>query len=118
MLMSQGARSAGEIACPTLGASAASAAFSPNTSTEATASLLSIDMAHLAVGIDSPARDQVAVLHRECGHIGRTSGSTALSDECLSRRLHIAGLVGRTALQDHRTSVPVPWRAEARECLA
>src|SRR3954452_9997 len=107
MLMSQGARSAAVIGCPYLGASAASAALKTSASAAAKADSLSIDMAHLALGIDPPARDGVAVLHGEPGHIGRTPGWTALGNECLSCRLHVTGLVGRTALQDHRPAVQV-----------
>src|SRR3954467_12778826 len=108
MLTSQGARSAAVIGCPYLGASAASAALQTSASAAAKADCLSIDMAHLALGIDPPARDGVAVLHRERGDIGCTPGWTALGNECFSRRLHVAGFVGRTALQDHRPAVPGP----------
>src|SRR5262245_40393479 len=118
MLMSQGARSAGAIGCPNRGASAALAALRQSTSAAATARLSRIDMTHLAVAIDPPALDQVAVLHRERRHIGSTSGRTAFGNECLSRRLHVARLVRRAALQGRRTSVPVPRSAEAGERLA
>src|SRR4051794_14755021 len=118
MLMSQGARSAAVIGCPYLGASAASAALKTSASAAAKTDVLSIDMAHLALGIDPPARDGVAVLHGERGHIGRTPGWTALGNECLSCRLHVTGLVGCSALQDHRPAVPGPRNTEAGERLA
>src|SRR5262249_10529161 len=41
-----------------------------------------------------------------------------LGDECLSARLHVAGLVRRTALQDRGATIPVPRNAEASECFA
>src|SRR5262249_61406171 len=69
MLMSQDARSFGAIGCPSLGASAALATLTPRVRARLTASFSSIDMAHLALGIDAPARDGVAVLHCERGHM-------------------------------------------------
>src|SRR5215813_12663926 len=48
MLMSQGARSAGVIGCPNLGASAASATLRPSASAVVKANTSRIDMAHLA----------------------------------------------------------------------
>src|ERR1700730_12466421 len=118
MLMSHGARSAGVIGCPNLGASAASATLRPSASAVVKASNSRIDMAHLALVINPPARDGVAVLHRECRHVRRTPGRAALGDECFSRRLHVAGLVRRTALQDRCATIPVPRNAEASECFA
>src|SRR5215472_9654236 len=59
MLMSQGARSAGVIGCPNLGASPASATLRPSASPVAKASISRIDMAHLALVIDPPAGDGV-----------------------------------------------------------
>src|SRR6266404_2439388 len=85
MLMSQGARSAGVIGCPNLGASAASATLRPSVSAVANASISCIDMAYPALVIDSPARDGVAVLHRECRHVRRTPGRAALGNECFSQ---------------------------------
>src|SRR4051812_34846048 len=118
MLTSQGARSAAVIGCPYLGASAASAGPSTSASAVARADFLSVDMAHLALGIDPPARDGVAVLHGERGHVGSTPGWTALGNERLSCRLHVTGFIGRTALQDHRPAVPGPRNTEAGERLA
>src|SRR2546430_12569856 len=115
MLMSQGARSAGVIGCPNLGASAT---LRPSVSAVANASISCIDMAHPALVIDSPARDGVAVLHRECRHVRRTPGRAALGNECFSRRLHVAGFVRRTALQDRSATIPVPRNTEASECFA
>src|SRR6266704_269781 len=99
MLMSQGARSADVIGCPNRGASAALATFTPSASAAAKASFsctdfvridfVRIDSAHLAPGIDSPARDGVEVLHRKRGHIRRTPGRTALGNERFARRLHV-----------------------------
>src|SRR2546430_3333230 len=118
MLMSQGARSAGVIGCPNLGASAASATLRPSASAVAKASISCIDMAHLALVIDPPARDDVAVLHRERRDVRRTPRRAALGDECLSRRLHVAGLVCRTTLQGCGATIPVPWNTEASERFA
>src|SRR5262249_34131333 len=118
MLMSQGARSAGVIGCPNRRASAAWATLRPSASPVAKASISRIDMAHLALVTDPPAGDGVAVLHRECRHVRRTPGRAALGDECFSRRLHVAGLVRRTALQDRGATIPVPRNTEASECFA
>src|SRR5262245_49115511 len=118
MLMSQGARSAGVIGCPNRGASAASATLRPSASPVAKASISRIDMAHLALVIDPPAGDGVTVLHRKRRHVRRTPGRAALGDECLSARLHVAGLVRRTALQDRGATIPVPRNTEASECFA
>src|SRR5439155_2191421 len=51
-------------------------------------------------------------------HIRGTPGRTAFGDECLARRLHVARLVCRPALQDHRPPIPAPRHAEAGERLA
>src|SRR6266571_2644808 len=118
MLMSQGARSAGLIGCPNLGASVASATPRPSATAVAKASISCIDMAHLTLVIDPPARDGVAVLHRERRHVRCTPGRAALGGECLSGRLHVAGLVRRTALQDRGATIPVPRNTEASECFA
>src|SRR5215831_11290577 len=118
MLMSKGARSAGVIGCPNLGASAASAALRPSASAVVKASTSRIDMAHLALVINPPARDCVAVLHRERRDVRGTPRRATLGDECLSRRLHVAGLVCRTALQSRGAPIPVPWNTEASECFA
>src|SRR5260221_14415021 len=118
MLMSQGARSAGVIGCPNLGASAASAALRPSASPVAKASTSRIDMAHLTLVIDPPARDGVAVLHRKRRHVRHTPGRATLGDECLSARLHVAGLVRRTPLQYRGATIPVPRNAESSECFA
>src|SRR5262249_17891534 len=118
MLMSQGARSAGGIGCPNRGAAAASATLRPSITIVANASISRIDMAHLALVIDPPAGDGVAVLHRKRRHVRRTPGRAALADECLSARLHVAGLVRRTALQDRGATIPVPRNTEAGECFA
>src|SRR6516164_669505 len=118
MLMSQGARSAGVICCPNLGASAASARLRPGASPVAKASISRIDMAHLALVINPPAGDGITVLHRKRRHVGRTPGRAALGDECLSARLHVARLVRRTALQDRGATIPLPRNTEASECFA
>src|SRR5258707_14801917 len=118
MLMSQGARSAGVIGCPNLGASAASATPRPSATAVAKASISRIDMAHLALVIDPPARDGVAVLDRKRRLVRRAPGRAALGEECLSRRLHVAGLVRRSALQDRGATIPVPRNTEASESFA
>src|SRR5258708_31766200 len=75
-------------------------------------------MAPPALVMDPPARDGVAVLHRECRHVRRRAGGAALGNECFSRRLHVAGIVLRTALQDRSATIPVPRNTEASECFA
>src|SRR5207237_10773688 len=100
--------SAGVIGGPNHGGSAASATVRPSATAAAKASLSCVDMTHLALGIDAPACDGVAVLHGECGHIRGTPGRTAFGDECLARRLHVARLVCRPALQDHPPPIPAP----------
>src|SRR5262249_46503471 len=116
MLMSQGARSVGAIGCPNLGASAAPATLGPSASARPMTSFSSIDMAHLAVGIDPPARDGVAVLHGERSPVGRPPRRPALGNERFPRRLYVAGFIGRTALQDHRPPVPLPCHNGLLQC--
>src|SRR5882757_11331947 len=108
MLMSHGARSAGEIGWPKRGASAALAALTPSASAKANAIWLRVNMSHLAVGRDPPTGDGVAMLHGERRHVRRAAGRTALSNKGLAGRLDVAGLVDRTALQDDRPAIPIP----------
>src|SRR5262249_30369839 len=117
-LNSQRDRSASDIRCPTLVATAASATLRPSAIAVVKASTSRIDIAHLALVINPPARDGVAVLHRERRDVRRTPRRATLGDECLSRRLHVAGLVCRTALQNRGATIPVPWNTEASECFA
>src|SRR5262249_47904401 len=118
MLMSHGARSAGEIGWPKRGASAATAALTPSASTQARPSLSRVNMAHLALRVDAPAGNRVEVLHGEGADRRRALGLAALGEERGAARLLIAGLVDGAALQDGGAAVPIPRHAEAGEGLA
>src|SRR5579871_6744765 len=107
MLMSQVARSSGEIALPRLGDCWAAAA--PHRATSAAAAASSrINIFHLALVGDVPARDHVAV---------EVAAVATQRDKLRPRRLDVAGLVGGAALQRHRAAIPLPGHAEARERL-
>src|SRR5262249_62279585 len=101
MLMSQDARSSGEIGLPRLGDSA-NAADDSATSAPATMSSR-IDMLHLALVGDVPARDHVVVV---------VAAVAAQRDELGAARLHVAGLVGRAAHQRDGPAVPSPRQPE------
>src|SRR4029077_14525581 len=117
MLMSQAAKSFGATGCPNFCPSAAKAAPQPNESTSRMM-VLCIDMAHLTIGIRRPTRDCIEVAGQDRGYGRDSFGLTALSYERRPRRLNVAGLVRRTALQDRRLTTPVPRDAEPRERLA
>ena len=53
--------------------------------------ILHIHMAHLALGIDAPAGDGVEVFHGERQNIGRAARRSAVGDDRVTRRLHVAG---------------------------
>src|SRR5262249_15089913 len=114
MLMSQGAMSASVMRTPSPGESAIAA---PEMSARTASSSLYVDMLHLPLAVDRPAREAVVVLVGERERIRRLLRLAALSDEFGAQRLHVAAFVPRTALQDHRTAVPVPGHAEAGERL-
>src|SRR5262245_37113750 len=103
MLMSQGARSAGEIGWPNCGA-CASAGAAPTMSAAASVNRLSVDIARLSLVVDGPTRDGIVVVG---------AAEAAFGAERLARRLHHAGVVGGAALQDRGTAIPLPGGAEA-----
>src|SRR5262252_8563824 len=106
MLMSQTAMSASEIFAPSPGDCADAA---PQASASArTARGLCVDMLHLPLAVDRPARDAVVVLIGEGERIRRFLGLAALGDELGAQRLHVSAFVPRAALQDHRLAVPAP----------
>src|SRR6187397_563639 len=73
-----------------------------------TASGLNVDIFHAPVGTDAPRGYRIVMkpaVDRVFGFIG------------FARRLHVAFLVDRAALQLRRLTVPVPWQAEAHEAL-
>src|SRR5262245_28203450 len=102
MLMSQGAISAGEIGWPNCGVCASAGAAT--TSAVPSVNRLSIDIARLSLFVDAPARDGIVVV---------VAAEAALVAKRYTCRLHHAGVVGGTALQDRRTAIPLPGGAEA-----
>src|SRR5215470_14807959 len=76
-----------------------------------------VDMAHLTLAIDRPARDGIEVVAREPEHRGRLGGLPALCHELLAGRLHVAGFVPCPALQYCGATVPAPRHAEAGKGL-
>src|SRR4030088_534916 len=65
-------------------------------------------IARLPFLVDPPGADGVVVI---------LPTQPALRHELSARRLHPAGIVGRTALQDGGTTAPLPRGAKARERL-
>src|SRR5215831_18858494 len=106
MLMSQEARSSGEIGLPRLGLCCANAGDASARSTAGAAATrnLRIDIFHLAIAGDGPGLDHVVMV---------IAAVAAQLDELCAAWLHVAGLVGRTALQHRRSAVPLPRHAEA-----
>src|ERR1700676_5047721 len=97
MLMSQEARSSGEIGFPRFG-DCAKAAEPSATSTPAAMSLR-IDMLDLALVGDAPGGDHVVV---------EVAAVATRRDELRAVRLHVAGFVGGAALQRDGRAVPPP----------
>src|SRR2546426_4624457 len=112
MLISHAAISAGVIGFPRFGACAkAEAELKATMSTTADTRSLCVHMLHLPGAVDSPGRDGIVVLTRE-GCYGRSLRRLAAHGHDLgARRLRVAGLVPRAALQYRCTSVPAPWNA-------
>src|SRR5262245_36226687 len=111
MLMSQAAISAGSIACPRLGP-AAKAALEASARRRMGPATLRVDMFHLPVGLDRPAREAVVVLVRETEHVRDLLGLAAHRDELRAGGLHVARLVPGAALQHRGSAVPSPRHAE------
>src|ERR1700722_19879901 len=116
MLMSHAAKSFGLIGLPSRGLSARAAAPSASTRPAAIASLR-IDMLHLALGVDAPARHCIEVVAGESEHRRRLGGVAAPRHELLPRRLRAAAFVPGAALQHRGAAVPPPRHAEAGEGL-
>src|SRR4051812_21921658 len=113
--MSHGLASASVIGLPNFGASAAKAVPAAQEMAAAKTIVLSIDMAHRPLCIDSPARNAVHMLHRERAYRRRTTRFAALGDELIPRRPHGGPLLGGAALQHHGLTAPIPRHAEARQ---
>src|SRR5215467_6030715 len=112
MLMSHAAISASEIFAPRPGDCADAA---PQASVRVSSARgLSVDMFHLPLAVDRPAREAVVVLVGEREHVRRLLGLAALRDELGAQRLRVAAFVPCATLQDHRAAVPAPGHAEAR----
>src|SRR5437016_3532363 len=74
---------------------------------------LRIYMLHLSATLDCPTRDGIVVFVRESGYGWNPRGLAASSHELGSSRLHVAGLVPRTALQYGSAAVPPPRHTES-----
>src|SRR6266566_5080707 len=119
MLMSQAAISDGLIGFPRFGAWA-KAMLEPRASVSTTADprSLRVYMLHLPAALDRPRRDGVVVLAREAGYGRDARGLAAHTHDLGSGRLHVTGLVPRSALQCRGTAVPTPRHAEPGERFA
>src|SRR5579863_8046522 len=119
MLMSQLAIAASSSGLPRCGVSAFDRlAVVASKSIAANRMGLGVDMFDLAIRCNAPTRDRVVVLIGEAQYRRRLGQFTAHGDKFGARRLHVARLVPRPALQRGRTAVPAPWHAETREGLA
>src|SRR5690349_16467023 len=78
---------------------------------------LCIDMAHLALAVDRPARNAVVVLARETEHVRHARRLAAHRNDFAARRLHVALVIPGAALQYGGTAVPLPRHAKAGEGL-
>src|SRR5438034_107419 len=115
-LMSHAAISSGVIGLPRSGP-AAKALVVASASAASAAPSSRVDMLHLPVAVDSPARGTVVVLADERGDGPNVLALATLGHDLRARRLHVSRLVPRAALQDRRAAVPAPWNAEAGERL-
>src|SRR6266550_9522332 len=119
MLMSQAAMSAGSIGLPRFGTWARAALVTTaNARVAANVEDLRVNIFHFSLRIDSPSRDAVVVLSRECGNGRGSFALAARGDELRARWLHVAGFVPGAALQSRRTAVPLPRQSEARKRFA
>src|SRR6476661_1524958 len=107
MLMSHAAISSCVAARPRFGLSAANATPEAMAKPEvAMRRALRVDMLHLAFVGNRPGRNGIGVEDRP---------GPALGDHLLARRLDVAGVIDRAALQDGRATVPAPRHAETRQ---
>src|SRR5689334_8339320 len=112
-LMSQAAISSAVIGLPRSGP-AAKAPVAASAAAASAAPSSRVDMFHLAVALDSPARRAVVVLADECRDGLGALALATLGDDLRARRLRVSRLVPRAALQDRGAAVPAPRNAEAR----
>src|ERR1043165_304178 len=68
----------------------------------------SVNIRHISGFVDGPALNGVEVIDRSERTVRSANG-----DQLLQGRLHVAGFVRRSALQDGRLAVPNPGEAEA-----
>src|SRR5262245_33428318 len=119
--MSQAAISASEIGFPRRGpweevwGDCAVTAHAPSASARArTSERLGVNMFHLPVCVDGPARDAVVVLVDERQRVRHWLLRLAtLGHELGAQRLYVAPVVPRAGEQHRRTAVPAPRHAEA-----
>src|SRR5262245_8535740 len=118
MLMSQAAISLGVIGLPRFGL-LPDAALEPRANAQATAVLqtLCVNMLHLPLAVDRPARDAVVVLVRKRQDGWDLLRLAALRDERGAGRLHVPGLVPCAPGRSRVPTVPSPRYADPRESL-
>src|SRR5579863_8526602 len=110
MLISQLAIAASSSGLPRCGVSAFDRlAVVTSRSAAARRAVLGVDMLHLAARCNAPAGDRVVVLIGEAQYRRRLGQFTTHGDKFGARRLHVARLVPRPALQRGRTAIPTPW---------
>src|ERR1700761_8547435 len=98
MERSQALTNAGSAGAPKCGVAAASR----------NARVLNINVLHRVIGADLPGLNGVVLIDL-CGRERLLPGRAC--------RLDIALIVGRTALQQYRLAIPIPWQAEARQAF-
>src|SRR5215471_1748642 len=110
MLMSQEARSSGEIGLPRLGLcwAATGDASARRRAGAAATKILRIDIFHLAIAGHGPGLDHVVVVN---------TAVAAQRDELRAGRLDVTSLVGGAALQHRGAAVPLPCHTEPRRSL-
>src|SRR6201981_5535 len=64
-------------------------------------------IAYLAIGFNAPGPDRVVVVEVVFAAHGK---------QFRQSRLHVSGLIHRSALNDRGFAIPVPGQAEARQC--
>src|SRR5438270_504866 len=106
--MSHGATSSGVMTFPRFGLSPNAADENKPSAQAAAKAALCVDMLHLSLLGHAPGRNRIGVVDR--------SAST-ITDHFLARRLDVACVVGRAALQDSGAAVPAPRHPETRQCL-
>src|SRR5205814_8015104 len=92
-------------------------AATPAKTIATSAAPLRVHMFDLTRALDAPARERVVVLCGKTEDVWNRLGFAAAGDDFGARRLNVAGLVPRAALQNGRPAVPAPGRAEPGERL-